>query len=224
MVSRGISIRCPFGDDLPPPMDEFYLEYQVVRLRDGLLIDEEKHEIIMSHTRLAIALASSWGRKAPYLINDLVQEALYGMVRAIDEAPQKLYNNNLTGFLIQRAKNAIYRCIDNEQIVPQQRRHEALKKNPSLLFPVYKENDRDHSRLDYDLRMVEIMDQIRQCIEKDTNLKRREYKKVIVRLRAAGYNSKEIASIIEVHRNYVQNCLRELEKEYAASNAYLFVS
>ncbi len=63
-----------------------------------------------------------------------------------------------------------------------------------------------------------MLDALEQCIVDDNNLKRREYKRVILQLKSAGYTNAEIASIIEISETYVQAMLADIKKSFMIIN------
>lgn len=210
---RGKSIRNPYGL-LPQPLSPFDCDYLVRHLRAHLATPEEIDELFMCHTRLAISIVSQYSWRAPWLIDDLLQVAMLTLFVSISKAPEKLTNNDIVPYLTTRIRGRILDEIVNHGIISGRTHRRKVKQN-DFTFPIYQPLTPNIDKMiDDPIRLLEIMEIVDQCIDAESNIKRREYKRVMVRLKAAGYTHKEIASIIEVSEFTVQSYLSDIKQLY----------
>lgn len=186
--------------NLPEKMDETQLANLVQKLRDGTITKSEYDGIFMAHTRLIITIVHEQAWKAPYLFDDLLQIAMLSLYETLDKAALRLTDNNITPYLVVHVRGAILDAIRRGKITRKIDRDRRSVKSES-----YKDTNTSTN---------EIMEAIEFAIEQDKNLKRREFKKVIIRLRTAGYDNKEIAGILNISISYIQNLLLDIKDYY----------
>ena len=206
-----ISIKNPFGE-LPPVLEQNDLEYLVRLVRAGVATHYEKHELFLGHVRLALSLVSRYAWRTPHLINDLISAAMLAIADAIVSAETVLTNNNITYYITAKIKAAIIDEMMIYGLVPGRRIREQLA-NGTVAIPKYVVLT-NHLDLDNSFDLYDTMEVIAKCVDQEANLNHREYKRVIIRLRAAGYNNIEIADIIEISKSQVQAFVSEMKKVY----------
>jgi len=205
-----------FGIELPSQLEENDLRYLVECLRAGVISQEEVDVIFMGHARMAISIVSEHGWRAPYLLHDLVQVAMLAIAQSINRAPMKLVDNNITAYISRGVRGAVMNAINDQHIISGTHYRREKHADPDFDPPRYMPLLEIHNEISTDpLDLVGIMDAIDKCIDADTNLKRREYKRVVVRLKAAGYKVKEIASIIEMSEAFIRGLIYDIEKKYS---------
>ncbi len=135
-MQKGKSVRNPFGIELPYQLSTADLDYLVRHLRAGLITKEEKHELYISHVRLAIRIAGSYAWLAPHLISDLIQAAMLAIAEAVASAPERLHDNNITPFITTRIRGALHDEIAAQFIMPGRTFRHKIKKS-EFKAPLY---------------------------------------------------------------------------------------
>ncbi len=242
MQTGGYSIANPFNIVLPDQLSEVDLKYLSEHLRANLLGRAEIDELFLSHIRLALSIISKYARHVPHLINDLIQVAMLSIAESINRyALGKVKTDNLSGYIASRIHYALIDDIYKDNCLSTGRWIRQQKANDPNFKPVYVRHlsaEIEFERADYlddEIRTTQrgqkaallkdklsvnllepivVMDTIEHCIDADKNLRRREYKKAVIRLRAAGYNNREISEIIDLAESYVQFLLADVRSRY----------
>ena len=101
------------GIKIPKKIDKTRLEELVKRLRAG---DRSvSNEIIEGHIRLAIRIVGLYAWYGHRIIDELIGESLYGLTQAVNNAPEKLYDDNIT--LAQTKIDKIYLVSSGSRII-----------------------------------------------------------------------------------------------------------
>lgn len=145
----------------------------IIKLRAGQATEQDKLEIYKAYCRLATTIATDYKYKVPLkLRDDIFSEAQYALIKAIDEAPNKMYDNNFVKFLRARIKTIIRNFIRKEY---KNKIDESIQEDPS--------------KLDFSYNELELNEEIKNIFK--TTLERQ-----IIVLLIEGYNNKEIAEIL----------------------------
>ncbi len=220
--TKGKSIENPFGIELPSQLPPVELEYLVELLRLGLAEKGDIEDIFMSHVRLGMSIASSYAYRNPTLAQDLVSVAVLAIAETISRAPEILRDNQITPYITTNIRGQLSDFVGNQYLVPASTYRKIRAKGDNKLMPLYEPLTKANERaIDLGTQITEIMELIEFCINQDDNLKRREYKRVVIGLKAAGYNNTEVAKMIDVSINYVQLLISQIkyhfEKEHPLS-------
>lgn len=227
----GKGIQNPFGE-LPQPLAEEELTNLVVKLRERRITAEEVKKLFMSHVRLGIKIATTQTWRVENLENDIVQVSMLAIAKAIVLAVDRLHDNNITPYIASRIKGEIINyCHRQSNVVPQ--RTLSRKKKDDTLYQAVKLRFLDFqsvlanekSFLPWKTKIEEklgrladesnqVWEHIEDSINQDQNLRRREYKRQIIRLKAEGYSTEEISEILDMGLSTVKEMLLEVKKKY----------
>lgn len=219
------SIQYPLGRgvELPSELDSAELDSLVSSLRSGTLSGSEetavKEKIILGHLKLIVSIVSQAVWRAEYLERDMIQEAMLGAVEAVDRAKTRLVDNNITPYISETVKGKLSDFIGNQFIVPaRSRRHrlQGLTENEKqkVEFPVEVKRLPSNKRTYKEDKTGEILDQLEKCIQNEVSVKKREYKKAIVQMRAASYDNPEIAEVLGLSERWVKKLMQEIREEF----------
>jgi hypothetical protein len=115
---HGASIRHPLGEkELPPQLPEERLHELVTRVRDGTATTADVEELALGHIRLAIYIASQYTSKATHLQDVFVNEAMFGLAVALSRAPEKLYDDNITPFIVRYIRKYVFTAMVEDRTV-----------------------------------------------------------------------------------------------------------
>lgn len=194
---KGKSINHPLGNlpNLPKNVDPNYLNTLLDQLKSGnkYVIDE----ILRSHIRLAINIASQYAILMPYKTNDLVSEAMLTIINCCQN-PSEI--ENLSAYLISKIHSALARFIDEDNII---------KIPTSTLYRKKLKNLTRVSIQDY-TKATRLQD-IREMI--DAAIKT-EQERLIINLRAQSYVDKEISEIIGLSVSRIGQIRQEVYERY----------
>lgn len=109
------SIHVEDMGDIPQPLSAEDLIYFVNQLRAGS--EEAREKIILSHLRLSIQIASPYIKHYPDKQDDILQAAYMGIVIAVDRAPKKLYNDNISGYITTTVHSSIAEFLRKDHLV-----------------------------------------------------------------------------------------------------------
>ncbi len=214
----GLSIINPFNVQLPGKIPDEELSVMVEWLRYGVLSPIDIEELYMSHVRLGIRIASEYGIRAPHLAPDLVSVSMLGIAEAIHNAPDRLIDNCITPYIQTTIRGKILDYIGDQHIVPSRTYRYKIAKNNGYVAPRYEtlvEGQEKIARNQFEV--AELMEEIERCVVSDTNLKRREYKRAVISLKAAGFKYREISEILEVSETYVRQLIQSVKEMYDSS-------
>ncbi len=202
---RGISINHPLGKS-PDQLPEDELLELTRRLRAG---DESTHEAInASHTKIAISLASKYARLAPHLADELVSEALFGVIYAIKAAREKLVDDSITPWITSNVHRFLHRFLSRNArtvTVPYSTlwRRRAAGQTVNIPMP----RDLPESLVDRQSSMFELHDMLEQAA-------RTQLDRTILSLRGIGKCDREIAEGLGVTKSYITRKRSELRARF----------
>lgn len=221
-----MSVKNPFNIILPQPLDEHDLNYLINCLKNDCISEKEKEELYLNYIRLALSIVSNYGwkiNKDNDIISDLIQVAMLGILEAINDARSKLIDNNLTTYVASRIRKYIQKELDKQHLVPGRTRRTKIKLGKENELPKYERlspkmlnsnNNINNNKVDNDILLQETEQILEKVIESERNLKIKEFKKVVLRLKTSGYSIAEISDIISIHQSTVSNWLRSIKKDY----------
>lgn len=106
-------VVCEIGsNELPQRIDEKVLEQMVQALREG--DSDQIQPIINGHIRLAVSLAARYAKREP---ESMVSAALFGLCQAVNWAPERLHDNNITPYIISTIRRYLYDNIKAFEVV-----------------------------------------------------------------------------------------------------------
>jgi RNA polymerase sigma factor (sigma-70 family) len=111
------------------------LEILVQQLRQG---DQTvRATIIANHMRLAMSIVAKYVGRYPYLTDDMVGATMMGICQAVDWAPTRLYNNNITPYIYQTCERFIRDLIETRFAVNIPRKtYASLREEESAFIPL----------------------------------------------------------------------------------------
>jgi RNA polymerase sigma factor (sigma-70 family) len=198
------SVHNPFLKDFDRDADyQQELENLVIKLRSNNANAADKKRILVIHSGMICYLVSKLSVRSRSLVDDLLQEAIVAAIEAINRAATELYDNNISPYINSCVCGAINNYI----------RKQCFRRKKEDLIPNIDVFERANQRIVHS-QIYDITDLIDYAISQDDNLNRREYNRVIVKLRRLGYTNNEIAKIIEISTASVQANLTTLRKRY----------
>lgn len=214
------SIQNPFGD-LPEPIQKEELTKLVELLKEGKEENDTIARILMGHLRLIISLVAETPQTLEHLTPDLISQAVVVALEAIYKAKTLLRDNNITPYIVTYVRGKLIDFTKKQYGNKDWKREiETLPTIEQLTDPHFDEkivkpdNSKIRTMTILPSQMSEILELIERAILLDNNLKRQEYKKVIVRLKASGYDNNEIADILEISTGQVSKLLIDIEHNY----------
>ena len=158
-------------------LDDSVLDSLVVKLREGQATEKDKEDIFNSIVKLIIKIVKRFVSKVPQKCReDIYSEAFEALVLAINEAQQKLYNNDIQKFCSYRVLSRLRNFVREET------------KRSASKFQQY--ND-DVSEIDTGQELSDLREELTKIIENDRE-------KLIIDYLYKGYNRKEIADRLKI--------------------------
>lgn len=195
---KGISIRNPFGRELPEPMEPEKLDLLVSRLRAG---DASVcHTIIEHHLRLTLDICAKYARLIPSKVDDMVGHACLTLAKTVTtEIP--LVDNNITPYLVSRIHGALSDFVRRDSVVPH-RKDSTIKPLDSL------KGHTPTRRGQQD--MIALSDLIEHCVHTPEEEK-------VIGLRREGYKDPEIANILGISTSSVNALKNRVYRRFCAA-------
>lgn len=190
----------------------------VDQLRQGN--EAVKATIIANHMRLAMAIVAKYTGRYPYLIDDMVGAAMMGICQAVDWAPTRLYDNNITPYIYQTVERHIRDLIETRFVINIPRKtFKTLYEEEGAFLPIVQtihstKFDEDNPHDDYDLldeialKRVEEYPMFFEELLESLALTARE--RMIIDLLIEDYNQTEIAQLIGVSSERVRQIRMEI--------------
>jgi RNA polymerase sigma factor (sigma-70 family) len=205
MKQKGTHISNPFAPfSIPRQLPPEELSILVKALKDSSATPDQIQQIYFGHMRLGIAIACRIGTFIPHLIADMVSEAMLALLEGIRQAQTDMTDDNITPYLSVIMKRKIIDFLRMENV----RRTLSYSENVDLL-------SKAHERIGvYQHHLNEILEQVEHIILEDDNLKAREYKRVIVRLKSSGYSIEEVADILGMTQRHTRRLIQEVSDRY----------
>lgn len=168
-----------------------------------------KNKLIHGFMRLAFALVGVYARNYPHRGDELLSTALFELVKAINDWPIKKRDDNISAFVSSRVSWACRKALEDRPIVhvprdtyyTRKRRGQETDTLPKTITGVQvnvKQRKND----------VKIIEDILETITKTP------FEKEIIRLRVAGYNDTEIASMAGCSQAYVNRIRNRLYERF----------
>jgi RNA polymerase sigma factor (sigma-70 family) len=98
-------------EELPLPIEPTILQDLVAKLRAGDA--SVGPTIIGGHMRLCMSVVAKYAHKYPYITDDLVGAAMYGLVQAVDWAKERMYDNNITPYIHQTCERFVREFVED---------------------------------------------------------------------------------------------------------------
>jgi RNA polymerase sigma factor (sigma-70 family) len=181
------------------------LELLVARLRQG--DTSVSATITGNHMRLAMSIVAKYAHRYPYLTDDMVGAAMMGICQAVEWAPTRLYDNNITPYIYQTCERFIRDLIEKRNVVNMPREMYQKLREEDAFVPLVQminaiKDDEDNYFDEYDLiteQSARIIDEnpilFEELIE---SLALSSRDKMIVNLLVEEYSQTEIAKLIGV--------------------------
>lgn len=182
----------PIMVDLPRKIEASELQALVIKLKqnDPADIQDVILKIYEGHIRLAINLCSRYMKFVPISYkDDLIGQALYGLLYAIKKAQTNLRDNEITPYIVTWIHKAI------SSYITKQKRFPIL--DEQILYETLAKGDLEEH---YDLEEL-----IGKCI---TTLQEKD----IYNLSKHGYNTSQIARLLGVSKQRISKIRKDLAK------------
>jgi DNA-directed RNA polymerase specialized sigma subunit len=196
---------------IPRGIEPSRLEYLVVRLRSCEATTEERHELAVGHIRLGLAIAASYNVKCrreggdkQTRGEDLASVAMFAITLAIDRAPEKLKDNNITGYIISTMKGLMFRFIVKDKVVRYTEHAHVLARRAGKKLPKIEAEElndenpkvrRGIRRAPFsappDNRLRAIRERLSLCVDDERDER-------ISEMRLQGYNDREIGEVLGI--------------------------
>jgi DNA-directed RNA polymerase specialized sigma subunit len=225
--AKKTSMQHPLGADplIPKGIKDDRLIYLTDRIRAGEITADENEELSRGFIRLALSMAAQYAARNPSNAEDYAAVALFGVAYALSTAREKLYDDNLTGWVIANIKRRLRREREMNHIirVPSTTFHAAKSKGRHLgHLSVYVVDSRELSAGEgvktsmyfhrvrvrtTTARMGELKELLAKAAEDDLD-------RMILDMRSQGYNDHEISEFAGVSTSYVQRKRAALEARF----------
>lgn len=101
--------------ELPEMISESDLKTLLARLKSG---DETvKEAITLGHLRLAVSIARRWTQTHPSQAMQIMSDAMYGVIYAVEHAATKLYDDNITAYIASSVVSKIRNGLEKRFLV-----------------------------------------------------------------------------------------------------------
>lgn len=227
-------------DNLPNRLSNEELEKLVIKLKELKYKQrypefiEIRNEIVKSHMKLAVSIASRFGSLAKNHVDDLVGESFYILIKYTKMAAEKLTDNNITPYLISGLHGDLNKLITEGSIVympertvryyGEKGRYFSLSKMPFRITLLSndpkKEEESENFKGSYiipetsDIK-IRIESEVMEVLDKVTT---NFIEKRVIQLRSEEYTYKEIGPLVGLSTSavalVVQDVERRFDKEY----------
>jgi DNA-binding CsgD family transcriptional regulator len=203
-----LPIEHPFGDlDLPPKIPDERLQQLVKAVREGVATQSEFTELALGHIRLACSIAVNYANGVQHVGEELINEAVFGLVIALSKAREKLRDDNITPFCVSYMRKHILAYLYQSSMVPVP--YSTLKRRErqgaNIVVPGYT-SDTDMIP-DIESNLDHVKEEIQKAIKND-------FEREVIQRRALGYNDREIAEQLNEARHIVNNAKRAVWHRY----------
>jgi hypothetical protein len=225
--TRKASMQHPLGKDplIPKRLKGERLAYLTARIRAGEITPTENEELSRGFIRLALSMAAQYAAREPNNAEDYAAVALFGVAYALSTAREKLYDDNITGWVIANIKRRLHRERETNHFirVPSTTFHTAKSQGRHIgNLSVYVIDDRQLSAGEgvktsmyfhrarvrtTTARMGELKELLAKAAEDDLD-------RTILDMRSQGYNDREISEFAGVSTAYVQRKRAVMEARF----------
>lgn len=157
----------------------------------------DKQKLIKDHIGLAIYIAMRSARKCPRLTDLLINEALYGLVYAVEKAETKVKDGNYTpwiGVYVTRFVQHGYLYYKSFNI-------------GKTKVPIYPLEQNNVASYNLNLKRLEVEEIAKQLVKDSIDVE-------ILDLRLQGYKNIEIADLLEMSNVEVSRRRNQMKKRY----------
>ena len=207
------------SQNLSRPLAQADLLVLVARLRAG--DDSVKQKIVESHIRLACHVAGRYLWDNGYRTDDIVGAALTGVVQAVDWARERMYDDNITPYIVTTVHRFISEYLEKDHLVRIPRdefksmiaNHEPLP----LVEPISKKDEEDSDQDDYQERIELATYDLNNPFEYQELLGvlgLSDTEREIVRLRGEGHTCNEIGGLIGRSQRRVEQILDGVRQRF----------
>lgn len=102
-------------EELPQPITQQRLAIIVPQLMKGDM--SVKDEIIEGHLRLAASIVCWWMPKHLHRAEDLLCSSFFGVTQAVNWAPERLKDHNITPYIYTTCKRFVTEFIQDDQVI-----------------------------------------------------------------------------------------------------------
>lgn len=178
--------------------------------------------IIKGHIRLASQIAGRYMWRHPHKTEDIVAAAMLGLVKAVEWAPTRLEDTNITPYIVSTIHRHISDFLETDHLIKiprdaYKKRLQANKYIPIIFDIDPKEDDEENREYDtvgsfdppvYDTdKPIEFED---LC----SSLELTHEERRIIDLRVKGYTQQEVGEIIGKKRQWIGFVLEKLQERY----------
>lgn len=203
---RGQSIKHPLASWGTEKLDYDQLKRLADDLKAGI---DTTSELIRAHMKLAIHIAGQYASIHRRSADDIVSEAIIGMLTACKRIKEnEMTDDNVAGFIISNIHSAIKSFVRKDSVVrvpPSSYRHfkdKGIDVGITVSSLPYLLPDREKRK---PIELLEILDKIASD----------DFDRDVIALKAEGYTIKEIANKLSVSTSKVFLSKAKLENKYA---------
>ena len=179
-----------FGN-MPVPMSKEQLTELVQKLRNQTITPPEVEQIVREHLGFAIHTANRYSQN-PTQGDLFFSDALYGIAVALSKAPDVMYDNEITPFLLRHIRKYVLRSLSYErELAAQMRKIDNLELEDIAIEPTRNEPSKEFRQGIYDL-------------VKD------DFERAVIALRELGLGDAEIADRLSVERKKVSKSRQQI--------------
>jgi RNA polymerase sigma factor (sigma-70 family) len=203
---RGKGIQHPFGKDHTIPLMIYpdRLAALTALIRNGIATKENFDEIARGFLRLAIHIAGRYSARMPNHTDDFVSSAVFGLVKALTQAKEKLVDDEITPYLASAMHSMCRRFQAKERVFgltasQRWRRKQAGKDLPTTIPIPLEVVDQKYCRKPRGKESIRDLKELLEHSALD------EVDRQIIQLRSESYNDREISEILGCSNSYVFN-------------------
>jgi RNA polymerase sigma factor (sigma-70 family) len=197
--------------DLPDQLDPTVLESLVIKLKSGEPVGPK---IIEGHIKLAMAIVGRYYGRTRNSADDLVGAALYGLCQAVEWAPKRLHDHNITPYIVSTIHRHISDHIEQNHLVRIPREtYKNLRETGSVVpLPIDKNRDLD---IFIDDEEYEYVDRVTPVHKDDTpqiiideirsSLMLTDFEDKMLDLKLKGFTYREIADRLGSSFQWIDN-------------------
>lgn len=225
----GISFTHPLGQDESCPKNGLprdRLEELVKKLRAGMISKAEYDELAKSYIHMALAIAGRYAAPSGRKLDDFVSCALFGIVKGLANARDRLVDNNLDAWIAASMHGVCrrFRTTDHVVCVPQTTNatRKALNKEliPFLATTLFsdsvEENEANHQFIKFEpVQEQDHTDDVKELIYLSAS---DDVDQEIINLRMEGYTDVEVAARLQISRSDVLRRRHVIENRYDRLN------
>jgi len=224
---KKVNLKHPLGNATNSVTPE-RLTYLIGRLRNGCITQIEREELGCSYIKLALRMAARYSRQRPEKGDDYASAALFGIAYALDRAKEKLYDDNLTAWVIVNIRRFIRQFYEKDHLVrvPATTYSKAKKQGRELRTvtavvmderEIDSGNNEKHLSKCYKIRstiaggFLALKEMLGLSAKSDRD-------RIILEKRSQGYTDAEIGQQLGISTAYVHRLRKEMEDRFDRLN------